>query len=248
MKLFSYSIGLALLVSIGMWTVPSIAERNKAIPLGDQNEEDLSFASFYQRILTPPNPMGEGPPCLTYGCADPTWTSGTYLIYLYDCNVSSCFVEVQISTRYCDGICDIYIAGWDKPISATCDAGCVTHEKVAEVAIAYAIKFLAPNDLCAVENHECEDNYRVSMGSCGEHLYSGTYTNGNGQQWVRDLGWRPCDENICCIARYEVCRVDDEYTATQVEGDEGPWAPCVHPCTNVCDDLPETVPPYRDEV
>src|SRR5690606_28452502 len=134
------------------------------------------------------------------------WKSYTVELTLNHCNIGpSCKVFVTYQTRYCEGTCDIYVEEWTQPDYSTCtlcppSGTGISHEEVLAATIGYAIKN-TPNWQCDVWPDSCENSIRVSTASCGELVYTGTWTHPITLiEYHRHLGWRACDDAYCCIA------------------------------------------------
>lgn len=260
MKFLSYAIGASFLLCIGLWAYPSLAGSHTSVQTSDPGTSRFSIFTLAQELMPAPNPQ-QGPPCLTpYGCSNPdnAWTFHAESIFIPSCDGTGppCEVYVEFETRLCDGICDIYIKKWEQYPGTDC-SGCpptgpqINHEDVVRATISFAMTRIT-KDRCPIAPGDCEENIRVTTAACGELVYTGTWEDMITQvHYLRNLGWRPCDEAFCCIAIYEVC-VDGntlEPSATLVSS-EGHVIPCEPMgCQNFCGDLPTYIPPFPpDEV
>jgi len=128
--------------------------------------------------------------------------------------VGTCVVNVWYSTRFaCSTYYDVQIHKVDF-VGGSCGAG--PDYSVLMAQVTEQLLILNPMNFPPF-GPGCEDNWRVTQGACWRKEYipnvPGVNRSTDGGKVSEDVqgGYHlgPCDESVCCLDLYQVCRVPD---------------------------------------
>lgn len=147
-------------------------------------------------LLATPEIAAQGPPCKP-DCTGDNWSNPVSTTTL---TVNGCSVVVYYRTRLaCSTYYDVYIEKF-VATGVNC-AGVVPDWAVFMHQAALALLLANPMGYPPSTNGTCEDNWRVSKGSC----WAIDVIGGVGEFSDPQTHLAPCGSATCCLERFEVC-------------------------------------------
>lgn len=133
---------------------------------------------------------------------------------------NTCTVVIDFRVRFaCSSWYDVYIAGYTVT-PATCGASnpAAFHADVTKALLESNCTGHPPTN-----DGDCEDNWRVSKGTCWvRDIVTGGIPGVEGTQSNDVTFWYACTTETCCLEKYTVCKANGVRTATFTGGNAEP--------------------------
>jgi hypothetical protein len=169
----------------------------------------------------------QGPPCKP-DCFGDNWTNPAATTVL---TVNGCQVTVKYRTRFaCNQYYDVYIESVD--VTGVDCAGVVPNWSTFLHQVSLALMLSNPMNFPPSSNGECEDNWRISKGTC----WAVDFANSVGEFGGTRTMLLPCSNQNCCLERFQVCLSSSGVRTVTFQGSDPQPCPAGTPgiCFPVC--------------